>query len=326
MKSIIFFSFIFVSTAAFCQPEFWTDTLKYSKNERIKDTTTTSPWKLKSVYTLNGTQSSFVNWNAGGRNNVSLLGSFYGLAFYGQGRIAWNNELAIALGGLKYIEKESKQGLQKTEDRIDLSTKLGFELKKDYFISLVSGFRTQSLNGYSYPNDSVRVSTFLAPGYLSFALGVEYLRAEHLSIFLSPFASKMTIVKDQVLANAGAYGVTPAVYDGLGNAVISGSHLRSEFGAYLRVVGATPLAKNIDLRGKLELFSNYTKNPQNVDLNAELKFMFKVNSWFAASLQWATIYDDDIRITDANGTIGPRLQFMSIIGLGITYKITNFKD
>ena len=326
MKSIIFFSFIFVSTAAFCQPEFWTDTLKYSKNERIKDTTTTSPWKLKSVYTLNATQSSFVNWNAGGRNNVSLLGSFYGLAFYGQGRIAWNNELAIALGGLKYIEKESKQGLQKTEDRIDLSTKLGFELKKDYFISLVSGFRTQSLNGYSYPNDSVRVSTFLAPGYLSFALGVEYLRAEHLSIFLSPFASKMTIVKDQVLANAGAYGVTPAVYDGLGNAVISGSHLRSEFGAYLRVVGATPLAKNIDLRGKLELFSNYTKNPQNVDLNAELKFMFKVNSWFAASLQWATIYDDDIRITDANGTIGPRLQFMSIIGLGITYKMTNFKD
>ncbi|MFN5633052.1 MAG: DUF3078 domain-containing protein [Flavobacteriia bacterium] len=326
MKSIIFFSFIFVSTAAFCQPEFWTDTLKYSKNERIKDTTTTSPWKLKSVYTLNATQSSFVNWNAGGRNNVSLLGSFYGLAFYGQGRIAWNNELAIALGGLKYIEKESKQGLQKTEDRIDLSTKLGFELKKDYFISLVSGFRTQSLNGYSYPNDSVRVSTFLAPGYLSFALGVEYLRAEHLSIFLSPFASKMTIVKDQVLSNAGAYGVTPAVYDGLGNVVITGSHLRSEFGAYLRVVGATPLAKNIDLRGKLELFSNYTKNPQNVDLNAELKFMFKVNSWFAASLQWATIYDDDIRITDANGTIGPRLQFMSIIGLGITYKMTNFKD
>jgi hypothetical protein len=257
---------------------------------------------------------------------VSLLGSFYGLAFYGQGRIAWNNELAIALGGLKYIEKESKQGLQKTEDRIDLSTKLGFELKKDYFISLVSGFRTQSLNGYSYPNDSVRVSTFLAPGYLSFALGVEYLRAEHLSIFLSPFASKMTIVKDQVLSNAGAYGVTPAVYDGLGNVVITGSHLRSEFGAYLRVVGATPLAKNIDLRGKLELFSNYTKNPQNVDLNAELKFMFKVNSWFAASLQWATIYDDDIRITDANGTIGPRLQFMSIIGLGITYKMTNFKD
>ena len=84
--------------------------------------------------------------------------------------------------------------------------------------------------------------------------------------------------------------------------------------------------KNIDLRGKLELFSNYAKNPQNVDLNAEVKFMFKVNSWFAASLQWATIYDDDIRIKDANGNVGPRLQFMSIIGLGITYKMANFKD
>ena len=326
MKSRFLFLFIFFTTTVFAQPEFWNDTLKYSKNERIKDSTSTKSWKLKSIYTLNGTQSSFVNWNAGGRNNISLLGSFYGLAFYGQGRIAWNNELAMALGGLKYIEKESKQGLQKTEDRIDLSSKLGFELKKEYFISLVAGFRTQTLNGYSYPNDSVRVSTFLAPGYVSFAIGMEYLKEEHLSIFLSPLASKMTIVKDQELANTGAYGVTPAVYDGLGNVVISGSHVRSEFGAYLRVMGSTPLAKNIDLRGKLELFSNYAKNPQNVDLNAELKFMFKVNSWFAASLQWATIYDDDIRIKDANGNVGPRLQFMSIIGLGITYKMANFKD
>jgi len=326
MKSRFLFLFLFFTTTAIAQPEFWNDTLKYSKNERIKDSTSTKSWKLKSIYTLNGTQSSFVNWNAGGRNNISLLGSFYGLAFYGQGRIAWNNELAMALGGLKYIEKESKQGLQKTEDRIDLSSKLGFELKKEYFISLVAGFRTQTLNGYSYPNDSVRVSTFLAPGYVSFAIGMEYLKEEHLSIFLSPLASKMTIVKDQELANAGAYGVTPAVYDGLGNVVISGSHVRSEFGAYLRVMGSTPLAKNIDLRGKLELFSNYAKNPQNVDLNAELKFMFKVNSWFAASLQWATIYDDDIRIKDANGNVGPRLQFMSIIGLGITYKMANFKD
>ena len=326
MKSHFLFLFIFFTTTVFAQPEFWNDTLKYSRNERIKDSTSTKSWKLKSIYTLNGTQSSFVNWNAGGRNNISLLGSFYGLAFYGHGRIAWNNELAMALGGLKYIEKESKQGLQKTEDRIDLSTKLGFELKKEYFISLVAGFRTQTLNGYSYPNDSVRVSTFLAPGYVSYAIGMEYLKEEHLSIFLSPIASKMTIVKDQVLANSGAYGVTPAVYDGLGNVVISGSHVRSEFGAYLRVMGSTPLAKNIDLRGKLELFSNYAKNPQNVDLNAEVKFMFKVNSWFAASLQWATIYDDDIRIKDANGNVGPRLQFMSIIGLGITYKMANFKD
>jgi len=326
MKLSVLFVSLFLHSLVFGQPVFWTDNLKYSKKERIADSTSTGPWKLKSVYTLNGTQSSFVNWNAGGRNNISLLGSFYGLAFYGHNRIAWNNELGIALGGLKYIEKKSKQGLQKTEDRIDLSTKFGFELKKDYFISLVAGFKTQSLNGYAYPNDSVRVSTFLAPGYVSYAIGMEYLRAEHLSIFLSPIASKMTIVKDQVLANAGAFGVAPAVYDGLGNVVISGSHVRSEFGAYLRVMGSTQLAKNIDMRGKLELFSNYTKNPQNVDLNAEVKFMFKVNSWFAASLQWATIYDDDIRIKDANGNVGPRLQFMSIIGLGITYKMANFKD
>ncbi len=38
-----------------------------------KDSIPPKYWKLKAIYGLNGTQSSFVNWNAGGRNNISLL-------------------------------------------------------------------------------------------------------------------------------------------------------------------------------------------------------------------------------------------------------------
>jgi hypothetical protein len=41
----------------------------------------------------------------------------------------------------------------------------------------------------------------------------------------------------------------------------------------------------------------------------------------SASAQWNLIYDDDIRITDANGNIGPRTQFKSVIGIGLSYKI-----
>jgi len=38
------------------------------------------------------------------------------------------------------------------------------------------------------------------------------------------------------------------------------------------------------------------------------------------------IYDDDIPITDSNGNIGPRTQFKSVIGLGISYTMKNFVE
>ena len=79
------------------------------------------------------------------------------------------------------------------------------------------------------------------------------------------------------------------------------------------------------MKSRLELFSNYKHNPQNIDVNAEIIMTFKVNSWFATSLQWNTIYDDDINIRDSAGKIGPRTQLKSILGLGISYTLKNFK-
>ena len=86
------------------------------------------------------------------------------------------------------------------------------------------------------------------------------------------------------------------------------------------------LAKNIEMKSKLELFSNYLNNPTNIDVNAEVLFSFKVNSWFSASLLWNLIYDDDIRITDSDGNTGPRTQFKSVLGLGISYTMKNYTD
>jgi hypothetical protein len=291
-----------------------------------KDSTLHSKWKLKAVYTLNGTQSSFVNWSAGGRNNISVLGTLTSNAYYQSKHLKWSNDLSVALGGLRYIEKEATEGLQKTDDRFDLSSNLGYKMSDHTYMSIIGGLKTQLLDGFTYPNDSVRVSTFMAPGYVSGALGVDYIESEHFSVFTSPFAMKLTIVNNQVLADSGAYGVQKATYDVSGIMLTSGKRLRSEFGAYIKIKYARTLAKNIELKSKLEFFSNYTDDPQNIDVNAEALFNFKVNSWFSASLQCMLIYDDDIDIRDVNGKVGPRTQFKSVLGLGISYKMKNYAE
>lgn len=280
-------------------------------------------WNLKSIYSLNGTQTSFVNWNSGGRNNISLLGSISASAYYEKKQMKWSNDLSVALGGLQYIEKEVEGGMQKTDDRIDISSILGHKVKEHYYLSIIGGFKTQMIEGFSYPNDSIRVSTFLAPGYINGALGLDYIKSGNFSVFTSPVAMKLTLVKDKTLANEGAFGVEKASYDGVGNLIKAGKHLRAEFGAYIKIKYMQTIAKNIDIQSKLELFSNYLDDPQNIDINADILFNFKVNSWFSASLQCTLIYDDDVDVRDIKGNIGPRTQFKSVLGLGISYKMSN---
>ena len=289
--------------------------------------TETPNWKLQATYGLNGTQSSFVNWAAGGRNNISVLGYIEASAKYNKDRIKWETDLGLALGGMKYIGKGNNEDLQKTDDRIDLATTVGYKLKDHWFFSGVAGFKSQFIDGFSYPNDSIRVSKFMAPGYGNLSLGIDYVPNENFSVFLSPLSTKLTFVQDEVLSNAGAFGVTPAEYDlTTGDVITSGKRFRGEFGAYLKVKYNQTIAKNIEIKSKLELFSNYLENPGNIDVNAEIIMNFKVNSWFSASVNWLLIYDDDIDIRDSDGNFGPRTQFKSVIGLGVSYTMKNFKE
>lgn len=271
-----------------------------------------SNWKLKAIYGLNGTQSSFVNWNAGGRNNIALLGYVAASAKYEKNNLKWDNDFGAALGGMQYLDNSTGNDLQKTDDRLELATNLGYRLKENYFLSLLGSFRTQFIEGFD--GDGLRTSTFMAPGYVNLSLGIDYTPNDNFSAFLSPLASKMTFVTDPTLSDAGSFGVDP------------GDVFRGEFGAYFKMKYNKELFKNIEMKSKLELFSNYIENPQNIDVNAEVLFSFKVNSWFSASLLWNLIYDDDIRITDVNGNTGPRTQFKSVLGLGVSYTMKNYTE
>lgn len=323
MKHIFFivFSFFF----SFYSQGQGADTLKVKIDTTVVKDTIPKKWKLNAIYALNGSQTSFKDWNAGGRTNISILGFVTASADYKYKLLKWDTDLNLALGGMKYLESGAID-LQKTDDRIDLASNIGYNLKKHYYFSFIGGFKTQSLDGYTYPNDSVIVSTFMAPGYINMAFGFDYVPHDKFGIFLSPFAAKMTFVEDQRLANSGSFGVNKATYDELGNIITLGKRFRGEFGAYIKMKWNKTLAKNIDMKTKLELFSNYNHNPQNIDVNAEMIINFKVNSWFSASLQWNSIYDDDVDIHVGNNTLGPRLQLKSVIGLGVSYKLMNYKE
>ena len=86
------------------------------------------------------------------------------------------------------------------------------------------------------------------------------------------------------------------------------------------------IMENISFQTKLDLFSNYLNNPQNIDIGWENLIALKVNKFISASLITNLIYDHDIDIardTDNDGVIdrtGPTTQFKEIFGMGFMYR------
>lgn len=303
------------------------DKLQVSKDSVKAKADTVRNWKKGTSLALNFSQSSFTNWAAGGENalSVTVLTNFF--ANYKKGDWSWDNNLDLAYGLLK----SGKSPFRKNEDKIDLTTKAGRKAIGWWHYSLMVNFKSQFDLGYNYPNDSVVVSHFMAPGYVVAALGMDYKKPDGtLSIMISPLTSKTTIVNNQRLADAGAYGLDGAGYDTVSGVYVMVSHaglVRSEFGGYFKLSFKDEILKNVNYTTNLELFTNYLQNPQNIDVLWENIITFKVNKFITSSITTNLIYDHDIPVPverNVNGVMvpgtGPRLQFKEVLAIGLAYK------
>ncbi|MBN4072276.1 DUF3078 domain-containing protein [Flavobacteriales bacterium AH-315-E23] len=281
-------------------------------------------WNKGGLIGTNLTQTSLTNWAGGGQSSLAISGLLSVHAIETEGDGLWENTLDLAYGVLK---QGNTRAWWKTDDKIDFTSKYGkIAFKKWYYAGLVN-FKTQFAPGFNYPNDSTKISDLMAPGYLITALGFENKPKKEFGLFLAPVTVKMTFVSDQALADAGAFGVEKAIYDeSTGDKTTSGETVRMEIGGYVRVFYTRDIMENVTLQTKLDLFSNYAENPENIDVSWEVLFSMKVNKYISASLTTHLVYDHDIQIgIDSDGddvvdSYGPRTQFKEVIAVGLSYK------
>ncbi|MBC5993795.1 DUF3078 domain-containing protein [Pontibacter cellulosilyticus] len=278
-------------------------------------------WDFGGTGTINFSQVSLSNWAAGGQSSVSVLGIANVHANYAQGHHTWDNALDITYGTLKL----ENQRLRKSDDKLELNTKYGHRASEDWFYSAQVNLKTQLTSTYTASRDTI-LSDFLAPAFVLASLGMDYKPNDKLSVFISPVTGKFTFVRLQTLADRGAFGVEPAERNAAGEIIPgTGERLRKEFGGYVNVRYREEILKNVIFQSKLDLFSNYLQNPENIDVNWENLINFKVNKLISASLFVHMIYDDDINIiipaseAGASAKKGPRLQVKETLGIGISY-------
>ncbi|HEX2934896.1 MAG TPA: DUF3078 domain-containing protein [Bacteroidales bacterium] len=295
---------------------------------RGKNNDTIQGWKRGGLISINLAQTSLTNWAAGGQNSFAVNGLLSLFANYKNAKSAWDNSLDIGYG---ILNQGKNSDFIKTDDKFDFLSKYGREAFKNVYYAALLNFKTQMTIGRDYAKDTAKISNFFAPAYIVGALGLDYKPSSYFSAFVAPVTAKFTIVNDQDLANAGAFGVTPATYDGSGNLLKEGKKSKSELGGYIRVIYTKndfkgEFLKNVSFTSKVDLFSNYSHNPQNIDVSWETLIVLKVNKFIGVNISTHLLYDDDIEIPidkNGDGTIdesGPRVQFKEILGVGFSYK------
>ncbi len=273
-------------------------------------------WRNGGLFNFNFNQANFYQWAGGNNNSLALNGLASVFAKYKKGSWTWDNTGDFALGAIKQGEGGE---LRKSDDKVDINTKLGYDIGNKLYFSLLGGFKTQFTEGFIFNQDGsrARISNLLAPAYALASLGIDYKPNADFTLFLSPITSRTIIVKDDVLSKAGAFGVA------------AGETVRSEFGAYLTTKYKKNLMENVLLSLKLDLFSNYLDQPKNVDVNLELLFAFKINKFLQASISSTLLYDDNttvpVKLDNGDYREGKGVQLRNVLGIGLAYKIQGFK-
>jgi len=268
-------------------------------------------WRFGGVSTLNFAQAYLNNWSAGGENSYSLNGLVSAFASFRRGSFTWDNTLDMGYGFMR----QPTTGFRKTDDRFNLTSRAGYRAFGDFFYSGLVNFRTQFDKGFNFANDPeglTPISRFMAPAYLITALGITYQPSTNFSFFLAPITCRITIVNDDVLSAAGAFGVEP------------GRRTRTEFGGYIRTAFSkndfeAEWLRNVTFTTQLDLFSNYLHNPQNLTVNWRTLVALRINRLLAVNVSTNLIYDPNVLIADADGNMATRIQFQQLLGVGFSY-------
>lgn len=343
-KIIIFFIFLFLSTTIFSQLDSSSIVIELKKKNQIsilyKDSIVKiidslnkqikryqkpayvpiKPWHLSGRFFFDGTQIFLNNWVAGGQNNISLVGKVLLSIDYKSKFITIDNDLSLHFG---LIKQGNNKSWWKNDDQQQFTSKIDKKLYHNLNYSALLDFKTGFAKGYYYPDDSTVISDFLAPAYFVSALGIDYKPSKNFTFFMAPLSIKSTIVNSTRLADQGFFGLQPAKYDADKYMIERAQKYRIEIGAYLKLKFRKQFKGNLIFENNLELFSNFTQKPQNIDVIWITGATFQLFKYLSFNINTHLIYDDDIMVPivrDGVKGFGPRIQYEQIIGLGLIWK------
>jgi hypothetical protein len=318
-------------------------------------------WTNTVLTKLDFGQTSLTNWAAGGYNSVSLKSFVDANANYAKGDMTWNNRLQLDYG---FIYSDDKPFIQKSDDRIYFESKWGYKAAKNLNYSARFSFRSQFSNSYTYPvpkTDGSRdpsksewmdarllKSGLMSPAYTDLGLGIDWVPYKWLSVNVAPLTGGFVIVHNECLRPTYSMSLRnlkeqekidydAAVAKTYSNAIEKGEAIgqyyrgaKFEFGAKVTADAKIQVNDNFKYSTQLVLFSDYLDHPENLRVNWDNRFDWKLAKYFSMTITTNMIYDDKVYIVQdkdvdkyPNGR--RRIQFKESLSFGFAYTISSKK-
>lgn len=240
------------------------------------------------------------NWYQGAVNSFAMLTSVKGFINYKRKNLVWENTGEWRTG-FSTISGDSLRKVNTTDDIFRLSSKVGYQVHKQWYISLMGEFRTNFWNTWR-KNKRTLASSFLTPVRFTLGLGVDYQPIKGLNINLSPAAYKLVYaLRDNPdLVDVTEYGIE------------EGSDLLSEFGSSVRVDWKWKPLRELEMETKFYFFTNYHR----VETELELDFNFIINRYLSAKVMLHPRYDSTTEVKEGRKS---KLQFKELISVGFSH-------
>lgn len=279
-------------------------------------------WILSGEAGLNLAQTDQWNWSEGGYQHFNSIFNLKIKLIYKKNKMAWESLIDNEIGIL--YSSELIPTWRKSADKINFSSKFGYEIANKFFITGLVTFKSQHAAGYRYPQqygnltEPKKITSFLSPAYTDISFGIDWKYNERFSFYFSPAAGLITSCPDSLLR--ADYGVP-----------VDKSSMTT-VGPKMKASVSTTVWKGVKVATVLELYTPYKDPDQRFgnfkvdwDLTLSYQFLKMLNFRITTALR----YNEKVKFDEwENGRDQPRtrirrVQFKEIIGVGLVY---NFSD
>jgi hypothetical protein len=310
-----------------------------------------SPWSCTGVLGLNASATGLVNWSAGGNNSVNGVAFGKLRLLYNENDLSWETNLNLEYG-LSFIDQKYDP-FQKSSDVIDFNTKLGWQFHKAWYLTAAAGFKSQMAYGRAYDGTEAAdpiISSFLSPSYTNISVGIDWKPNSIFSLYLSPIAGQITSAYVGDALETANPGLREQMQDKYGTWAYS--KVANADGTYDKLYKNAKAELGLNFKGainytykdlkiitsvglftpyawdKTEMFDaennfiGYRDNNRrfgnfDVDWDAAISYQFLkcLNVTLSTSLK----YYNGVKVANKEGVLAERVQFKSILGLGVGY-------
>ncbi len=248
---------------------------------------------------LDLTGLKLINPRVGAGDNkfgVGGLGTFF--FNYKKGKDYWNNGINFQLA-VQNFQLGAKTKYQKNLDVIRFNSRYGHQIKNKLFGAIDFGVETLMLP--TYPGNFTSgeagenpIAQLFSPARITLSPGLDYKHDDHFSVFFAPVGLKIIYVADQDIANLGIHGTKLVDENDLTKGyekmdLQAGANLQAKYNnKYLN--------DKVSYTTKLDLFSNYLHNPQNIDVLWGHSLDIAITKGLSLALMGELFYDHDILV------------------------------